>query len=264
MLNKKAREQLRGLLPISMVATKQWLLDQGLSLHFVDNAVRSRTLIPLAAGVYTLYDQSVRWQGIVASLQRMSDKSVHVGGLTALNLAGFTHFLSMSAEESIELYSESPLPGWLHRIPINVQFERCSTLRLWPESVMKNSRYLRAFDWQDGLHPVLYSCPEKALLEVLTRVPSAVSFEHADALMQGLSTLSPRKIDSLLEACLSIKTKRLFLWLAERQNHPWFKHLEPEKYDLGAGKRVIAKEGRLNRKWQITVPGEMQGDPEHG
>lgn len=47
MLNKKAREQLRRLLPISMVATKQWLLDQGLNLHFVDNAVRSRTLILL-------------------------------------------------------------------------------------------------------------------------------------------------------------------------------------------------------------------------
>ena len=57
MLNKKAREQLRRLLPISMVATKQWLLDQGLNLHFVDNAVRSRTLIPITTGVYTLYEQ---------------------------------------------------------------------------------------------------------------------------------------------------------------------------------------------------------------
>ncbi|TKV69604.1 hypothetical protein FDP08_03675 [Marinobacter panjinensis] len=46
-----------------------------------------------------------------------------------------------------------------------------------------------------------YGSPEKALLEVLTEVPSAVSFEHADALMQGLSNLSPKKVDALLGAC---------------------------------------------------------------
>ena len=264
MLNKKAREQLRRLLPISMVATKQWLLDQGLNLHFVDNAVRSRTLIPITTGVYTLYEQPIRWPGIVASLQRMLGKPIHVGGLTALHLAGYSHFLSFSAEERIELYSESPLPGWLRRVPIDVVFDRGSTTRLWPESVMTNPRYLRAFDWQEGLPPVSYSCPEKAMLEVLTKVPSAVSFEHADSLMQGLSNLSPRKLNALMEACLSIKTKRLFLWLSERQNHPWFKYLEPEKYDLGAGKRVIAEEGRLNKKWSITVPREMQGDNGHG
>ncbi len=34
MLNTDARQQLRKLLPLEMVATKQWLLDQGLSLHF--------------------------------------------------------------------------------------------------------------------------------------------------------------------------------------------------------------------------------------
>ncbi|MCL1476832.1 MAG: AbiEi antitoxin N-terminal domain-containing protein [Marinobacter sp.] len=92
-----------------MVATKRWLLDQGLNLHFLDNAVRSRTLIPLAAGVYTLYEKSVSWQGVVASLQRMSEKPIHVGGLTALDLAGLTHFLSTSAEVRIQLYSEPPL-----------------------------------------------------------------------------------------------------------------------------------------------------------
>lgn len=264
MLNKKARERLKDLLPVSMVATKPWLLDQGLNLHFVDNAIRSRTLLPLTSGVYTLYEKSVRWPGVVASLQRMSDKPIHVGGLTALDLAGLTHFLSTNSEVPIHMFSESPLPTWINRIPVVAHFERHSTVRLWPESVMSNPAFLREYNWQDGLPPITYSCPEKALLEVLTQVPSAVSFEHTDALMQGLSSLSPRKIDALLRACGNIKVKRLFLWLAERNGHAWFKRLEPDAYDLGSGKRVIAQHGRLHPKWAITVPREMHDENEHG
>jgi hypothetical protein len=129
---------------------------------------------------------------------------------------------------------------------------------------MTNPRFLREYSWQDGLPPIAYSCPEKALLEVLTEVPSAVSFEHADALMQGLSNLSPKKIDALLRTCRSIKVKRLFLWLAERNGHPWYKRLEPTEYDLGSGKRVLAQHGRLHARWAITVPKEMHDENEHG
>ncbi|MFN2360978.1 MAG: type IV toxin-antitoxin system AbiEi family antitoxin domain-containing protein [Marinobacter sp.] len=264
MLNKEARERLKELLPVSMLATKTWLIDQGLNLHFVDNAIRSRTLLPLASGVYALHEKSVRWPGVVASLQRMSEKPIHVGGLTALDLAGLTHFLSTNSEVGVHLFSESPLPGWIKRIQVVARFEHHSTLRLWPESVMTNPNFLREYSWQEGLPSIKYSCPEKALLEVLTEVPSAVSFEHADALMQGLSSLSPRKIDALLRACRNIKVKRLFLWLAERNRHVWFKRLEPDAYDLGSGKRVLAQHGRLHPRWFITVPREMHEENEHG
>ncbi|WP_339800944.1 type IV toxin-antitoxin system AbiEi family antitoxin domain-containing protein [uncultured Marinobacter sp.] len=257
MLNKKAREQLRDLLPLSMVATKPWLLDQGLSLHFLDNAIRSGTLVPLAPGVYTLHKQTVRWQGIVASLQRMSENPTHVGGLTALKLANLTHFLSTGPEERIQLYSESQLPRWIQRVAVTADFEWHGTKKLWQESIMVNSGFSRQYHWQEGLPPIKYSCPEKAIMEVLTGVPSAISFEHADALMQGLLNLSPRKTDALLRGCRSVKVKRLFLWLAERQDHVWFRCLEPGEYDLGSGKRVIAEKGRLNTKWAITVPAEM-------
>ncbi|WP_372927472.1 type IV toxin-antitoxin system AbiEi family antitoxin domain-containing protein [Marinobacter sp.] len=264
MLNKEARERLKDLLPVSMVATKPWLLDQGLNLHFVDNAIRSRTLLPLASGVYALHEKSVRWPGVVASLQRMSEKPIHVGGLTALDLAGLTHFLSTSSEVRIDMFSESPLPSWINRIQVDAQFERHKTLRLWPESVMRNPGFLREYNWQEGRPHITYSCPEKALLEVLTDVPKTVSFEHADTLMQGLSQLSPRKVDALLRACRSIKVKRLFLWLAERNGHAWFKRLKPDEYDLGSGKRVLEQHGRLHSRWAITVPKAMHDESEHG
>jgi len=88
-------------------------------------------------------------------------------------------------------------------------------------------------------------------------VPKHISVEHADYLMQGLSTLSPRKLEPLLQASLSVKSKRLFMWLAQRHNHPWFKYLKPEQYNLGSGKRSIVQAGRLDTTWNITVPKEI-------
>lgn len=245
------------MLALNLIATKSWLVEQGFNLHFLDNAVRSRTLIPLAAGVYARQEARLSWQGIVTSLQLMSETPVHVGGLTALELEGLGHYLSKGSKPQVQLYSELALPRWLNRIEIQAQFEWHGTRRLWSETLMQNDEYLRQETWQESLPPLRYSCPEKAILEILANVPASISFEHANQLMQGLHNLSPRKLDGLLKACFSIKAKRLFLWLAVKHQHAWFKHLTPEHYSLGTGKRLIAKDGRLEPLWQITVPNEM-------
>ena len=122
---------------------------------------------------------------------------------------------------------------------------------------MQDDKYLRQDNWQGSCHPLQYSCPEKAILELLAAVPNSISFEHADHRMQGLHNLAPRKLDALLKTCCSIKVKRLFLWLAGRHQHAWLKHLTPDQYALGTGKRLLAKGGRLESTWQITVPREM-------
>lgn len=257
MLNTEARQQLKKILPLDMVATKSWLEAQGLNLHFLDNAVRNQTLIPLVAGVYVRQDSRLSWKGVVASVQHMTDTSIHVGGLTALELEGLGHYLSKGNRPKIHLYSATTLPRWIARINTLAQFEWHGTRRLWPEILMYNDKYLRQDSWQESLPPLHYSCPEKAILEVLSAVPDTISFEHADQLMQGLYNLSPRKLDVLMKACCNIKAKRLFLWLAGRHQHTWFKHLVPEKYALGTGKRLIAKGGKLEPIWQITIPKEM-------
>ena len=240
-----------------MVATKKWLLAQGLGLHFIDNAVRSGKLQLLAAGVYAREECNLGWEGVVASLQRMSECPVHVGGLTALEIAGLSHYLQRGSESHIQLCSDKPLPRWVNRIQVDVRLEWCGTRRLWPASVMADNRFVREQIWQDNLPPVICSGPEKAFLELLMEVPKTISFEHADQLMQGAHNLSPRKLNTLLEACINVKVKRLFLWLAERHQHSWFKYLTPESYDLGVGKRMVAKQGRLEPRWHITVPREM-------
>lgn len=260
MLNLEARTQLQKALPIGMLAIKPWLATQGFNPHFLDNAVRSKTLVPLAAGVYMREEAAISWQGVMASMQRMSSGPVHLGGLTALELEGLAHYLVKSTKPKLQLFSCSPLPRWLARIDVPAHFEWHGTRRIWSQALMHDDKYLRNHHWQNSCPPIIYSCPEKAILELLSAVPGIISFEHADLLMQGLPNLSPRKLDDLLKSCLSIKAKRLFFWLAARHQHSWFKYLSADQYQLGTGKRLIAQGGKLEPTWLITVPKEMITD----
>ena len=72
--------------------------------------------------------------------------------------------------------------------------------------------------------------------------------------MEGLVTLRPSLVQTLLETCSSIKAKRLFLFLAEAMNHAWVKRIHLSNVRLGEGKRVIVKNGRFDSKYNITVP----------
>jgi len=74
--------------------------------------------------------------------------------------------------------------------------------------------------------------------------------------MEGATTFRPKLMMSLLQACKRVKTKRLFLWLAERHRHAWFTQLDVSVLDLGSGKRVIYKGGVLDNRYNITVPRE--------
>lgn len=263
------KQPLKTLLPYGMLATKKWLAEQGLSAHALDNAVKTETLLLLATGVYSQYSRSVSWEGVVASMQRMEKDNKNenenenenvppvVGGLSALGLSGLSQYLSLGNTPHIHLYGQGKLPTWLARLSLPMKFDGHSTSKLWPESVLQDKAFIKEHEWEAELPPVYFSCPEKAMLELLMNLPNRVTFEHADELMQGLVNLSPRKLDVLLKACKSVKVKRLFFWLAKRQAYPWFSKLNVEDYDLGSGKRVVAKGGKLDVDYLITVPSNM-------
>lgn len=246
-----------------MLATKKWLAEQGLGSHALDNAVKTETLLLLATGVYSQYSRSLSWEGVIASMQRMEREDteivppVVVGGLSAIALSGLPQYLSLGSTPSIHLYAQGKLPSWLARLSLPVEFEGHRTIKLWPESLLKDTAFIKEHKWEAELPPVYFSCPEKAMLELLMDLPDAVTFEHANELMQGMVNLSPRKLGALLKACNSVKVKRLFFWLAKRQNYRWFSKLNVTDYDLGSGKRVVAKGGKLDTNYLSTVPADM-------
>jgi hypothetical protein len=108
--------------------------------------------------------------------------------------------------------------------------------------------------WGQWEWPLTMSSPERAIFELLDEIPQRETFHQADVLMEGLRNLSPRRLHTLLVACRSIKVKRLFLWFAERHQHAWLKKLDRKDIDLGHGKRMLVRGGKLDPTFNITVP----------
>ena len=69
--------------------------------------------------------------------------------------------------------------------------------------------------------------------------------------------LGQRLVSALLQHCDSVKAKRLFLALADRHRHAWLAHVTLQNVDLGSGKRVLVPGGKLNAKYQITLPADL-------
>jgi len=42
--------------------------------------------------------------------------------------------------------------------------------------------------------------------------------------------------------------------MTKKIQHPWLSHVNLNHVDLGSGKRVIVKDGVLDKKYKITVP----------
>jgi len=218
-------------------------------------------LTALSPGVYAKWDSHPTWQGLVYSLQQNLGMNMTVGGLSALELQGFSHYLPLSAGRKTHLFGTARLPSWLSKLIPDLQFEWHNEWKLLGGKKVSQANQpdpLKQFtnlqNWKEGKPDLVISSPERALLELLIDVPNKVSFDHADQLMQGMTSLSPRSIQALLEKCQSIKVRRLFFWLADRHQHPWLGKLHPENIGMGSGKRVLFKNGKLDKKYNITVP----------
>ena len=249
----------RELVPPGLVATRSWLMRCGMRRHRLDNLVKSRRLAAPATGVYALPSTRLVWQGAVRSLQRMGGGAV-VGGLTALELQGRAHYLPLSPRRRLDLCGPEPAPRWMNRLGLDETFRsrRTPWLRQSGEPE-REAPFSVQLPWGDGVSTIGVSTLERALFEVLKGVPGETSFEHAELLMEGLVDLSPRRLDALLRRTRSVKIKRLFFWLAGRQGHLWAERLDVRDYDLGRGKRVLARGGRLVREFGFTVPDAMHG-----
>jgi hypothetical protein len=259
-LNSNRRHEIVELIPEGSVSTRAWLLHQGMTRHALDNLVKSKQLESLASGVYTRNGTKYNWQGVVYYLQEIAKTGLIVGGLTALELQGFAHYLSLGEKKTIHLYGTHKLPFWLNQLQPNINYVYHNVQELWAIKTTADggksmpADFTTTISWKEHEKALRISSPEMAYLEVLMDVPDQVSFEHADQLMQGLTTLSPRKLQKLLVQCNNIKVKRLFLWMADRYNYPWREKLNMTDIDLGKGKRALTTGGKLDKKYQITVP----------
>ncbi|MEX2264113.1 MAG: type IV toxin-antitoxin system AbiEi family antitoxin domain-containing protein [Bryobacteraceae bacterium] len=264
-------------LPEGLVVDASWLERHGVSRQLRRKYVMNGWLLSHARGVYCRPASSEKndplpWQQLVISLNALLNLPVSVGARTALELQGFGHYLSASGPREAHLYTNQNLPGWVSHVPVNTQLVFHSARKLFRSGDIPpyNSKWdaaapapanasLTQQPWGHWNWPLTVSTPERAILELLDEVPNRETFHQADVLMEGLRNLSPRRLQTLLIDCRSIKVKRLFLWFAERHNHAWVQKLDRSGIDLGKGKRMLVRGGKLDTKYNITVPEDLNG-----
>lgn len=258
--NPERRKMLEQLLPEGVLVTRQWLMEQaGLTKHAIDNLVKSEQLKLLQKGIYARGSVRLSWQSVVHTLQSIMKTDFIVGGLTALELKGFSHYLPASKKEIIQVYGNDKLPTWVNEVSENAVFIRHSRKELFEEMTPAIADdYTATVMWKEEMAALKISCPEKACLEILNEVPEKVSFEHAGQLIQGMTSLSPRTLQKLLEQCTNVKVKRLFLWFGSQHKYAWYSKLKQESISLGSGNRMIVKGGELDKTYKITVPKDFQ------
>jgi len=244
--------QLQQVLGEGLLAPTSWLEQHGYSRALIARYVRSGWLESPARGVYRRPGPGLKWQNVVASLQLVMGKRLHVGGKSALEHAGNGHYVRMRGDATVVLYGPDPLPPWVNSLGLPQHFayrkdSMFSDVDLGLQDVTWGS-----WDWR-----LKFSTQERAMFEVLEDVPARESIHEAFVLMQGLVNLRPKQVMLLLKACTSIKVKRLFLALADRHQHQWLSHLDLPGVDLGTGKRMLVRGGKLHPQFQITLPDDL-------
>jgi hypothetical protein len=252
-MNRPKNNKLNQLLkawPHGGVMTSAHLAKQGYYKQLLKQYCDAGWVRKLGHGAYIKLEDPIKWPGAVAALVQQLAHPVHLGGLSALEFHGLSQYLTLGkiGTGSFSLFNttgkKKPLPKWFVDT-----FRGCQYFQYY------------LFDKEDGLInasiegiDVVLSSPERAILEVLSLVPHSFDYHHAYELTENLQLLNPNVMQNLLVLCRSVKVKRLFLYLADEHQLPYFSALDLNAIQLGEGKRVISPGGHYVARYQLSVP----------
>ena len=210
---------------------------------------------PLGSGAYRrTRDEAPPWSAGVAALQNELGLRIHVAGKSALQLQGVMQHLSLGNGGGVWLIARDNfrLPKWFvdHDWNATIHFHRATLFSPEPESSFREVSI-------DGFSTRV-SQRERAALEAIYLIEKEHRFEEVAELFEGLGTLNPQIVQGLLERCSSIKTKRIFLYLAKKSGFSWRSKLDESRIELGTGNREVVRGGRLDSQYLITVPRDLE------
>ena len=117
-INHKRQQRLKYLLnrvPPGFMVDSAWLRAQGSDPKSIHHYVERGWLERIVRGVYrrplperAREGADAAWQVALVSLQWIMNRDVHLGGESALALAGLTHYLTLGHASSAHVYGEVP------------------------------------------------------------------------------------------------------------------------------------------------------------
>jgi hypothetical protein len=247
-IKRQKINQLLSYIPKGVVLLTSWLKANGYSADLVKRYRGSGWLESIGFGANIRAGDDVDCFGALYTLQAQCGYSIHIGARSAFSILGKAHYLELDTKKIIlfAANNEGRLPAWFKNFDWEVEVELYSSDFIPPDLGLVNLT-IKEFN-------IKVSNEIRALMECLHLVPSHQELTECYELMESMNNLHPKKVQELLVNCRSIKVKRLFLYLAEKSNHEWFKYLDLSKIDLGTGKRKIVEDGVLDKKYKITVP----------
>lgn len=225
----------------------KYLNTKGYSSQLINKYKKSKWLQPIGVGAVIRFGDIINYIGALHALQFQEKLAIHPGAKTALLLSGKSHYLEINPQRiHLFLQTGKRAPKWFTEYQWNIQLEQHNTSFLPPNIGLTTIEV-------DNIK-IKISSPARAILECVYLAHEKHDIVECFELMESLNNLRPSVVQELLENCTSIRVKRLFLYLAEKSGHLWFKHLNLSNVDLGAGKREIVKNGIYNKTYKITVP----------
>ena len=220
----------------------EYLHKQGFSAQLLYKYVQNGWLEKVAGGVYKTKGKDLAPLMIIKAIQEQLGWPFYIGAQSALQLQGKVQTLTFRNTYLVFVPSRCRVSLWLKNLG--------------------SFRFIKANLFNGGLSGLVafeesgpkISVPERALLEMAALVPKDAEYSEIIANMELTPNLRARLVQSLLEECSSVKAKRIFLHVAETQNHRWVSKLDLKRVDLGSGPRQIVKNGVYNKKFQIYLP----------
>jgi len=232
------------------IAVQDWLSKQGISPNLTSWYLKSGWIESIDRGAYVRPGDKVTWLGGLFAIQRHLKIEIHIGAKSALELMGYGHFVRLGTKGNFYFFGHenTSIPAWFKNNTlwdITVKFFKTSLFTNYQIGIIEKNI--------NGI-PIFMSGLERAMMEALYLIPNNQSLDEAYLLMQGLGNMRPTIVQELLENCHSIKVKRLFMHLAEKNQHTFLKHININNINFGKGKRVIDGGGEYHAKYQISLP----------
>jgi len=234
-----------GKIPHNTIVTSKWLKENGVSRQLLMKYKNSNWLEKISNGAFVKLGDKYDLNGAIYALQSQLNLSIHVGGISALNNHyGIMQNVPFNRKTQLFGYRGEKLPKWFKLLYENDTELTCTTFL--PED-------LGLVKIKTGDFEIKVSSLERAVLEMIYLCPEKFTLNEAYQIMEMITVAKPKEFQKLLEASNSVKVNRLFLYMAEKVNHPWFKRLDISKIKLGKGIREITKGGKYNSKYNIII-----------
>ena len=224
------------------------LKKQGYSDQLMKQYRKSGWLTSLSKGVMYRSGDSLSALAALASCQEQTGKQYRVAAHSALELSGYYHFVPMGKPQLMVASNEPRTPQWAKSdlFDMTIEFFTTSAFSLIQKQAIKQNNYT-----------VQASSPELAFMECLLLAPNRYSFMDLYYIMEQLTALRPAKVQQLLETTNNMTVKRMFLYMAEKANYPWYQAIDVSRINFGTSKIQLCKGGVYVSKYKITIPREL-------